>query len=267
VIDVAAAKTFSENLKRTGCYRTDPERSPMAYFGRFNWWYHYRFARFLLEGNSRVARGEYTEPVWLGHSYDYIRIIEECGGRYEIEGLEHANKIDRPVVFVGNHMSLLEAFSLPAILLHRDRVAAVAKRSLANYPVLGPITRAVDPILVDRKNAREDLKAVLDQGKACLENGRSVVLFPQATRSVTLDPKRFNTLGVKLAKNAKAPVVPLALKTDFQKNGKWIKDLGTLDRGKTIHFKFGEPIEDVSNGRQTNERIIRFIQEALDSWK
>ena len=42
----------------------------------------------------------------------------------------------------------------------------------------------------------------------------SVLIFPQTTRELFFDPKKFNTLGIKLAKRAKVPVIPIAVKTD-----------------------------------------------------
>ena len=58
-----------------------------------------------------------------------------------------------------------------------------------------------------------------------LRNGMSVIIFPQTTRIMDFDRKQFNSMGVKLAKRAQVPVVPIALKTDAWGVGKWIKDL------------------------------------------
>ena len=51
-------------------------------------------------------------------------------------------------------------------------------------------------------------------------------------------PEEFNSIGVKLAKKAGVPVVPVAIKTDFWGNGRIIKELGPIDNKKTIHIKF-----------------------------
>ena len=262
---VEEAKAFQKILLETGSYRTDPHR-PVSALGRSDIWYYLRLLKFLWDGSRLVAQGKYSDPVWAAHSMTYLSIVEDCGGVFDISGFEHSVRLGRSCVYIGNHMSLLEAFVTPSIFLSLNRPAAVAKKSLLNYPLLGPITRAVDPIAVGRTNPREDLKSVLEQGKACLDNNRSVVLFPQATRSATFNPKAFNSLGVKLAKRAGAPIIPLALKTDFIQNGKLIKDLGSLDRTKTIHMKFGEPLRVEENEKDANLKIISFIQESLEEW-
>ncbi|MFH2204226.1 MAG: lysophospholipid acyltransferase family protein [Elusimicrobiota bacterium] len=256
---------FQERLRTTGSYRTDPARR-RPFFGRFDFWYVLRVAHLIYEGNRLAVRGEFNTETWAAHSLSYVSIIEDCGGTLDISGLEHSLRPGRPVVYVGNHMSMMESFLLPGLLLSGGWVTAVIKKSLGRYPVLGAFARATEPIMVGRENPREDLKTVLGEGRESLAKGRSVVLFPQATRSAVFDPSAFNSLGVKLAKSAGVPVVPLALKTDFQRNGRILKDIGGLDRSKTVCFRFGEPLEVTGTGKDANEKVMRFISDALKEW-
>lgn len=268
-LPVGEVAAFQESLRRSGGYRTDPARpkAPLdRLLGGFDAWYYLRLLGLLWEGNRLVALGTFNETTWAAHSLAYLRLLEGVGATVEISGLEHPGRLGRPVVYVGNHMSILESFLLPGMLLHLDRVAAVIKESLLRYPLLGPFARATEPIAVGRVNPREDLRAVLEQGRACLEKGRSVVLFPSATRSAAFDPAAFNTLGVKLARDAGAPVVPLALKTDFQANGSWVKDIGPLDRTKAVRFAYGAPLTVTGNGKDANEAVLRFIADRLRAW-
>jgi 1-acyl-sn-glycerol-3-phosphate acyltransferase len=123
-----------------------------------------------------------------------------------------------------------------------------------------------DPIVVGRTDPRKDLEAVMNGGAERLAKGISIIIFPQSTRSLEFRPEEFNSLGVKLARRAGVPVVPVALKTDFWGNGKVVKELGPLDPSKTIHFRFGEPFNMSGNGREDNQKIINFIQENLRNW-
>ena len=159
--------------------------------------------------------------------------------RIEITGTEHFSRLEGPCVFIGNHMSTLEAFVLPTIIQPLKRVAFVVKKSLVEYPVFGHLMRSRDPIVVGRTNPREDLKAVLEGGAERLRSGISIVVFPQKTRSALFDPAAFNSIGIKLAKRAQVPVVPLALKTDAWGNGALVKDFGKIDPAKAVHFAFG----------------------------
>jgi len=91
-------------------------------------------------------------------------------------------------------------------------------------------------------------------------------VFPQKTRTVEFVPQEFNTLGVKLANNAKVQVVPIAIKTDFWEIGKYLKDLGPIRRSKPIHMAFGEPVAINGSGKEENKTIIKFISSHLEKW-
>ena len=145
-------------------------------------------------------------------------------------------------------------------------VTFVVKETLL-YPVFKHIMRSRDPIAVTRTNARQDLKTVLNEGLDRLEKGISIIVFPQTTRSHVFDAKQMSSIGVKLAKKAGVPIVPLALKTDCWQNGKKIKDFGKLDVTKTAHFAFGEAITVEGKGDVEHATINAFIVEKLKEWE
>ena len=194
-------------------------------------------------------------------------MIENCGGKISIHGVEFMAKLKTPVVYVANHMSMLETMLLPgAIILAFQDVTTVVKKSLLSYPFFGKIMKALEPISIARQNPVADFKEVLNKGTESLHRGQSVLIFPQATRSIEFDPRNFNTLGLKLAKRADVPIVPVALKTDFQKIGTIFRNFGRIDRNKIIYFKFGNPLMVGKNDRETHEKILRFIAENLREW-
>ncbi len=117
-----------------------------------------------------------------------------------------------------------------------------------------------------RSNPRADLVTVLEGGEARLAAGRSIIVFPQSTRTPVFDPAHFNTIGIKLAKRAGVPVIPIALKTDAWGNGQLLKDFGPVDVRKTIHFEFGEPMRIEGAGKAEHQRITDFIIDRLGSW-
>jgi 1-acyl-sn-glycerol-3-phosphate acyltransferase len=145
-------------------------------------------------------------------------------------------------------------------------ITFVIKEELRRYPVIGHIMRALKLIAVSRENPREDLKVVLNEGHKFIANGGSIVIFPQATRSVEFDARVFNSLGIKLASRAGVPVIPVAVKTDFQSNGKYIKDMGRIDPGKDLYFNFGEPLPVEGKGRKTQQCVVEFISRNLAAW-
>jgi 1-acyl-sn-glycerol-3-phosphate acyltransferase len=61
-------------------------------------------------------------------------------------------------------------------------------------------------------------------------------------------------------------VIPLALRTDFQGIGRWIKDFGRLDRRKPVLFEFGEPLAIRHNEREVHAAMLAFIGARMREW-
>ncbi len=249
-----------------GCYRTVPGAG--SFFARSfpSLSFYTRFAGFVFSGSDRARRGRYSDEDWSRSSLQVLRALEDVGVRIEITGTEHFSRLAGPCVFIGNHMSTLEAFVLPTIIQPLKRVAFVVKKSLVEYPIFGHLMRSRSPIVVGRTNPREDLHAVFEGGRERLQSGISIVVFPQRTRSPLFDPAAFNSIGIKLAKRAQVPVVPLALKTDAWGNGACLKEFGSIDPAKAVHFAFGEALRVQGSGAAEHQQVVGFIRENLVGW-
>jgi len=251
-------------------YRTDPNRKRSIFSKVFlgpKFTFYPQAVWILLKNSRKAIKGLYPAEAWADSSFEMMRALENIGASIEITGMNNMRKFKGPAVFIANHMSALETQVLPCIIQPVKPVTFVVKESLIHMPVFGPIMRSRDPIVVSRTNPREDLRAVLEQGNEKLRQGQSIIVFPQSTRSSTFNPTEFNTLGIKLALKAQAPVVPIALKTDAWGIGKRIKDFGPIDIRKKIHFAFGEPMIIKSRGAEEHQEIITFIIRKLEQWE
>jgi 1-acyl-sn-glycerol-3-phosphate acyltransferase len=216
---------------------------------------------------SKLAlNGKYTDEEWVRSSFEMLHLMERSGAKFRITGIENLDKARKPMVIISNHMSTVETLVFPGLIRPHIPVTFVVKDSLVKGNFFGPVMRSRNPIVVSRKNSREDLMEVLNKGKDLLSKGISIVIFPQSTRRIEFIPEEFNSLGVKLAAKTGVQVVPVAIKTDFWKNGRLIKEFGRLDRKQPICIKFGEPMEIRGNGKEENEAIIHFIKSNLDAW-
>lgn len=223
----------------------------------------------LVVRSSRLAtRGSYDLGAWQASSMESIKILENVGCQIHITGMQHLAELDEPCIFIGNHMSTLETFALPAILLNgKTDLTFVIKRSLTEYPFFKHVMNSRDPIVVDRIKPRDDLRTVMSEGAKRLKDGYSVIIFPQHTRSVDFNTEAFNSIGVKLAARTGAKVVPLALLTWAWSRGRFLKDFGPLIPSRPIHFAIGEPMEVTAKGQQEHEQVIAFIQGHLKKWR
>ena len=225
-----------------------------------------QFFFIIWMSSRRAKKGLYGSREWAESSLDVMHALENVGVRIEITGMNNIKKFEGPGVFIGNHMSTLETMVLPCIVQPVKEATFIVKKSLLTMPVFGYVMRSRDPVVVGRVNPREDLRTVLEEGVKKLKAGRSIIVFPQSTRSVVFDPEEFNSLGIKLASRAGVPVVPVALKTDAWGIGKHVKEFGPVDAGKKVHFAFGEPITVADRGTEEHEKVVRFIQERLEEW-
>ncbi len=221
----------------------------------------------VLEARHAALDGVYDDEFWARSSFRVMRLIERCGGRFEIDGFDNIRRLNGPAVFVSNHMSTLETQVLPVLIAPIRKVTFVVKEQLTRGPLFGPIMRSRDPVTVGREHPGRDLMRVLDGGAERIRRGISVVVFPQSTRVTRFDPDRFNSLGAKLAHRARVPVLPVALKTDFWENGRLLRGFGPIKKHRTIYFSFGPSLPAEDGTKRVHRRTIDFIQRRLSEWE
>ena len=210
---------------------------------------------------------EFSAETQTIYSLRNFRITESCGGKIHLRGLNNIDKVEGPAVIIANHMSLLETAALHAVIREYVDFSFVVKESLYDIPYLRDILKSLGAIPVTRINPREDLKKVLTDGKKVLESGRSMVVFPQSTRTRFFDEEQFNSIGIKLAKSAGVRVVPMALKTDFLECGKLVRDLGPIFPKRPVRFEFGAPLTITGNGQEQQKQVVEFIKAAFARWE
>jgi len=220
----------------------------------------------VRHASKKARQGSYDTSAWCASSLDTLHALEYVGSSIEVTGLDNFRSLEGPCIFISNHMSTLETFILPVLISSFKEATFVVKQSLVEYPVFKYVMRSRNPITVGRSNPRDDLKAVLEGGVERLKAGTSIIIFPQTTRTPIFNPEQFNSIGIKLAKKAGVPVVPIALKTDAWSNGKFLKDFGRIDPAKTVHIAFGRALQIRDRGSEEHQQIIDFIAEKLQEW-
>ncbi len=224
------------------------------------------YINIVNQARRLAVKGYYDDSAWTESSFRIFKLIEGCGGRIHLSGLDNLRSAQKPVVFISNHMSTLETFVFPCIIEPVIHITFVVKQSLVTHPLFGPVMRSRKPVVVSRKNPRQDFETVMIQGKKLLAQKTSIIIFPQQTRTPEFVPKEFNTLGIKLAKSAVVTVIPIAIKTDFWGNGKIIKDLGRINRNKPVFIHFGKPFFVQGTGKEEHKQVIDFITTNLQKW-
>jgi len=263
-------KMLQEALRATGSYETPLEARPKRP-ARKSTLHSLRCMTAI--GVGVVARccwhhlrGTFGYEKWAEFCMTSINFAEGIGSVVTIEGFQQRAAHKGPAVYVSNHMSTFETMVYPTILITFGKIAIILKKNLTDIPILGTMAQSVGCIAVTRKNARDDLKTVLEKGADSIANGLSVLIFPQGTRQSVFECKRFNSLGAKLAERANVPLVPIAVQSDFLETGKWIRDFGPVDPSRPIRFACGPVLMPTLGAKKMHEQSIAFISSCLTTW-
>ena len=260
---------FVSTLKERGFYKTSTSHSQRQY--KLPLWrssrFYFQTVRIVYHSYCQAKKDpSYSLNRLQQDAYPMVQLVEQIGGKLTFLGLKNIQESKGPIVFIGNHMSALETFLLPAIILPFKDITFILKKGLLAYPFFGKVLTIFDPVTVTRRDPREDLRTVLTKGIKLLRKGRSIIVFPQKTRTASIDAKEFNTLGIKLAKKSGSHVIPVALKTDFWGNGRIVKDCGRIDPQKKVFIEFGTPFCVESNGKEEHQSVVEFIETRVASW-
>jgi 1-acyl-sn-glycerol-3-phosphate acyltransferase len=125
---------------------------------------------------------------------------------YHVEGA--ANIPATPCVILCKHQSAWETFALQVIF---PLTAFVYKRELHWLPFFGWGIKLMPFVAIDRAAGKAALKQVAERGKQRLDEGYSVIIFPEGTRLPPGVQREFKIGGAWLAAAARVPAVPVAL--------------------------------------------------------
>lgn len=125
----------------------------------------------------------------------------------EIAGAENLPPDDVPVVFVANHQSFLDIYSL----FHLNRsFKFISKTSVFLIPIIGWSMFLTGHVMLNRVDRRSQIKCLQDCANL-LSNGASVLFFPEGTRSTDFKIAEFKKGAFTVAVKAGVPVVPITI--------------------------------------------------------
>ncbi len=147
------------------------------------------------------------------------------GIEYEIRGRENL-PTDGPFIIASKHQSAWDTLIYNIIVLD---CAYVVKRELFLFPFFGWFLWRVGMIGIDRKGGASTLKRLVASCKARLEVGRSIVIFPQGTRTPPSTKNPYLPGVAALYTQCNVPVVPTALNSGmFWPRRTFLKHPGTV---------------------------------------
>ena len=177
-----------------------------------------------------------------------------CGLKFTVEGRERIPAGNH--IVMSNHTSAWE--TIAQFLIFPPQVW-VLKRELLWIPLIGWGLKLLRPISINRGAGHRAVNQVIEQGKQRLADGLWIIIFPEGTRVVAGEKRKYGVSGALLATETGKFVVPLSHNaSDF-----WVRR-GIVKKAGLIKVVIGEPISSAGKDpRELNEEVRRSIEAGL----
>lgn len=203
----------------------------------------------LFTGNS-VKVSRFIVRNWARTSLMLLNI------RVHFSGIEPIGK----AILMANHRSYIDIF----LVLSHYPSSIVAKKELGKWPIIGGATRLARMILVDRGRTSSMINT-MNSIKAEIDNGGSVVLFPEGGIKTGLHTATFKQGSFKIASMTNTPIIPAAIyypnTTCYWGNESFFthfcKNMGRLRND--VYFWIGAPIK-----ADSVDMLLTTTKEAID---
>lgn len=161
-------------------------------------------------------------------------MVRATGSIVQIEG-ENNLLQNKAMLLVSNHQA---NFDIPLLLGYVNTPKGfIAKIELQKLPLVNKWMKKIHCVFLDRKNIRQSVKA-LDEAAHFLQNGHSMVIFPEGTRSKSAQLGEFKKGSLKIALKAEVPIIPIAINGSYNIMGAQ----GLIIKPAHVKISIGEPI-------------------------
>jgi len=162
----------------------------------------------------------------------------------------------KPYIFVMNHQSAMDipcAFAAVPVNLR-----FVAKHVLKYVPFLGWFMAMTGMIFINRSNRREAVASLARAGER-IRAGKSILVFPEGTRSLDGLILPFKKGPFVLAIAAQVPLVPIAIEGSMRV----LPSNSLALRKHPIRVKVGQPIPTQGLRNADRDMLLRQVRDAL----
>ena len=187
----------------------------------------------------------------------YIVKRANLGGNVTIEahGKENIPEQDG-FMFFPNHQGLYDVLAIVDACPRPFSV--VAKKEVANIPLLKQTFACMKAYMIDREDIRQSMEVINNVTKE-VKNGRNYLIFAEGTRSKMGNrPQEFKGGSFKAATRAKCPIVPIALIDSFKPF-----DTNSIDP-VTVQVHFLKPLEYEEYKDMKTPEIAKEVKERIE---
>ena len=184
------------------------------------------------------------------------------GGNLVIDGhgMENIPK-ENGFIFFPNHQGLFDVLAI--IEVCPVPFSVVAKKEVANVPLLKQTFACTKSYMMDREDIRQSMQVIMNVAND-VKNGKNFLIFPEGTRS-----KNGNVIGefkggsFKAAMKAKCPIVPVALIDTYKAFDTGSAEPLTVQVHflKPMHYEEYKDMKSTEIAAEVRKRVEATIQE------
>ncbi len=183
-------------------------------------------------------------------------ILKRTKSSFHVQGLP--NIPEAPVLFVSNHEG---NFDIPSLIAHIPKpFAFMSKIEVKKIPILRHWMEAMNCVFIDRTNRRSSMRSIQDM-IVTLQNGHSMIIFPEGTRSKGNTVQPFKSGFARIAKEAHVQIVPIAIAgtADIMENNQ--------NKIKPAHVEISilSPISIETIKTLTSKELIDLVQNQIST--
>ena len=180
-----------------------------------------------------VLLGIFVDPRWNDRPQRWFfrNILRLAGVRFQVK-YGAAFDAKRASIFICNHVNLFDAFVIYSAI--PQFVRGLELDSHFKIPAYGWMMQRFGNIPVSRGGGPSQFKKTLERVRSHIENGISVIIFAEGTRTVDGHVGPFQKGAFVMAHQIGAPVVPMSICGSYQFNrkGSWMLRPSTI----TVHL-------------------------------
>ena len=187
-------------------------------------------------------------------------IFFSCGIKTKIIGLENLD-YSKNYIFAANHSSSVD---IPLMLgFIPFWLVPISKIELKWIPFLGWAMQMAGHVFVDRRNHEKAMSSIKRIKKSLINRPRSILLFPEGSRTNDGKLKRFKSGGLSLGIETKIAIVPVVIIGTYES----LKKDSTSFINNLLIIKIGNPIDTIGYNEKDRKILSNLVHDRVKELK
>ena len=198
--------------------------------------------------------------------------LTSCASEYKIEGSSSVSRLDGKMLFIkvpdGDRMVKVDSaevihgiFKMEGVL-DSSVIASLYMDDINIMPFVGKACEAAGHIFVDKSGPKK-VKETIEHARNVLQNGTSLVVFPEGARTFTGHMGYFKKGAFQLADELQLPVVPLTIVGSFNVLPRTGGFVSWHPMTLIIHKPIYPQSQGIDNIKTTMEEAYKEIEKSL----